>query len=636
MLYINDLTYRIGGRMLFENATMAIDGGQKVGLVGRNGSGKSTLFRLIAHEIEADSGSITLINGKRRGQMAQEAPDGPLSLLDTVLAADAERANLLHHADHETDGMKLAEIHTRLNEISAHSAPARAARILAGLGFDTAAQARPVGEFSGGWRMRVALAAVLFAEPDVLLLDEPSNHLDFEARVWLENYLKYYRNTLVLISHDRELLNAVVDRIVHIDDKKLISYGGNYDRFERTRREQQALLVATQAKQIAQRAHMQAFVDRFRAKASKARQAQSRIKMLEKMEPIVVISPESAVRFSFPEPQQLPSPLIVLEHAAVGYAAGKPILQRLDLRLDMDDRIALLGANGNGKTTMMRLLSGRLPVQAGEMRKPGKLRVGYFAQNQLEELDAEATALVQMARLMPGVVEQKLRQHLGRFGFSRERAELTIANLSGGEKTRLAMAAISSQSPQLLLLDEPTNHLDMDARAALIEAINDFDGAVMLVSHDPHLIRLIADRLWVVRNGTCAPFEGDVDAYEKSLDTEGDGGRGENGSNGEAKRSENKREKRRAAAEARARLAPLRKTIAEAEKRLEKLRAERQVLATTLQDPELYSGQTDRFTKLNKELAELDRKIGRCEQQWFDAQAACEAAGGTLDAEDAA
>ncbi|MEO8559785.1 MAG: ABC-F family ATP-binding cassette domain-containing protein [Rhodospirillales bacterium] len=641
MLHINDLTYRVGGRMLFNQATVVVPAGHRVGLVGRNGTGKSTLLKLIAGELSVDGGSVNVRPGARLGRMAQEAPDGPESLIDTVLAADLERARLLHEAETETDPMRIAEIHMRLADIGAHAAPARAARILAGLGFDHEAQQRPCSSFSGGWRMRVSLAAALFAEPDLLLLDEPSNHLDIEARLWLESYIKAYPYTLIMVSHDRDLLNASVEQIVHIDGGKLVSYSGGYDDFERMRRERVAGLSAAQVKQEAQRKHLQAFVDRFRAKASKATQAQSRLKMLARMQPVVALAEDEAVNFNFPTPPSLSPPLIVLEHASAGYTPGEPVLSKLDLRLDMDDRIALLGANGNGKSTLIRLLSDRLKPMTGALRKSGKLRVGYFAQHQAEELDLKGTPLGHMAKKMPNATPQKHRGQLGRFNFSGHKAEIEVAKLSGGEKTRLLFALMTVEAPHILLLDEPTNHLDMDAREALIEALNDYEGAVVLVSHDTHLVRLVADRLWLVQDGTCTSFEGDLDDYQRQLISERGGSERER-AKAEKKAKKNARieivetvpvvdtvrligeterkEQRRIQAEKRQQIAPLRKAVADAETWVARMTKQVKAVQDKLADPKLYEGSADTVRATQMELGRAQAALAEAEAEWLNAQ----------------
>ncbi|HSY85283.1 MAG TPA: ABC-F family ATP-binding cassette domain-containing protein, partial [Verrucomicrobiae bacterium] len=517
MLQITDLTYRIAGRILLDGITLTLPDGHHAGLIGRNGTGKSTLLKLIAGTLQADGGEISMPAGQRLGVLAQEAPDGPESLLETVLAADVERSSLLAEAETAGDPHRIGEIHARLVDIEAHRAPARAAAILAGLGFDAEAQARPCRDFSGGWRMRVALAAVLFAQPDLLLLDEPTNHLDLEATLWLEGFLKSYPHAILLVSHDRDLLNKTVEKIIHLEACKLTVYTGGYDRFEQTRAERIAQTAAAANKQAAQRAHMQAFIDRFRYKASKARQAQSRLKMLARMQPIVAVSEQATASFDFPSPEPLPPPLVVLDGVEVGYAPGKPVLRRVDLRLDIDDRIALLGANGNGKSTMIKLLAGRLQPLSGTMRRSPKLKIGYFAQHQQDELDLAATPLQLMERSNPRGHVEKHRAHLARFGLGVGKADTAVGKLSGGEKARLLFALMTREAPHILLLDEPTNHLDVDAREALVQALNEYEGAVVLVSHDPHLIGLTADRLWLVADGRCTAFEGDLEDYRRLL-----------------------------------------------------------------------------------------------------------------------
>jgi ATP-binding cassette subfamily F protein 3 len=627
MLTIENLTYRIGGRVLLERASLALPAGHHAGLVGRNGTGKSTLLKLIAGELHADSGDIALPNGTRIGMVAQESPAGPESLIDTVLMADRERTALLAEAEHATDPHRIADIHTRLADIEAHRAPARAASILHGLGFDAEQQQRACRDFSGGWRMRVALAAVLFSEPDLLLLDEPTNHLDLEATLWLEDFLKRYPHTVLLVSHDRDLLNKVVDKIVHLEALKLTVYSGGYDTFEKTRALKIANIAAAQKKQEAQRKHMQAFIDRFRYKASKARQAQSRIKMLARMEPIVSVAEEQTIEFDFPNPDQLAPPIIALDHAEAGYEEGRPVLRNLNLRLDMDDRVALLGANGNGKSTLAKLLAGRLQPLSGTLRKSGKLRVGYFAQHQTDELDINATPLQIMDRLAPQTIEQKRRAHLGRFGFQQDKALTKVSSLSGGEKARLLLALMSRETPHVLLLDEPTNHLDIDSRQALVQAINSFEGAVVLISHDPHLIELTADRLWLVAGGTVKSFDGDMDDYRKLLTEErrdGDDGAGaERRKAGDATAGHTaagRKEQRRAAAEQRAANAHLRKAAAEAEKRLEKLQQKKAALEARLADPEVYNGPTATLMELQLRYGDLKREIETAEDAWLEAQ----------------
>src|SRR6266481_5178460 len=618
MLLIKDLTYRIAGRTLLDNVSLSLPAGHHAGLIGRNGTGKSTLLKLIAGTLQADGGEIGLPANTRIGMLAQEAPDGPESLL----AADTERARLLAEAETAHDPHRIGEIHTRLADIEAHRAPARAAAILAGLGFDTAQQAQPCRDFSGGWRMRVALAAVLFAVPDLLLLDEPTNHLDLESTLWLENFLVGYPRTLLLVSHDRNLLNKVVDKIIHLEDNKLTLYTGGYDRFEQTRAERLAQVAAAASKQAAQRRHMQAFVDRFRYKASKARQAQSRLKALARMEPIASVSEARTVTFDFPSPDPLAPPLVTLDEVDVGYAPGQPVLRRLDLRLDMDDRIALLGANGNGKSTMVKLLAGRLAPLAGSMRRSPKLKVGYFAQHQQEELDLTATPLQLMQRLRPLGNDESRRAQLARFGFGPGQVVTRVGDLSGGEKARLLFALMTHEKPHVLLLDEPTNHLDVDAREALVQALNDYEGAVVLVSHDPHLIELTADRLWLVADGRCTGYDGDLEEYRRLLlDQRRERGRERGGNRAEPI---SRKEKRRAAAETRAATTHLRKAAENAERQVRALEARRGSFEQRLADPKVYGGPTRDLMELQVKLVEVKKQIAAAEEQWLSAQAALE------------
>ena len=570
MLQIIDVTFRVAGRTLLDAASASVPTGHKAGLVGPNGTGKSTLLKLLAGDLTLDGGEIGMPTGARLGTVAQEAPGGSDSLLETVLAADVERARLLAEADrlaHDDAGdpTRIVEVHQRLADIEAHRAPARAAEILAGLGFDDAAQARPCSEFSGGWRMRVALAAALFAGPDILLLDEPTNHLDLEATLWLEAYLKAYPGTLLLVSHDRDLLNAIPDMTIHLDHGKLVTYRGNYDQFERQRAERQAHQSAAQAKQLAERRHMESFVERFRAKATKARQAQSRLKALARMPPIAAVTVDRVVKFDFPEPSPLSPPLLTLDTVSVGYD-GRAVLSGLDLRIDGDDRIALLGANGNGKSTLVKLLAGELRPLSGQIAKSGKLKVGYFAQHQTEALDLSLTGLQQAMRIMPRAPEEKVRAHLGRFGFAQERSQTKIGSMSGGEKARLLFALMVTEAPNILLLDEPTNHLDIESREALIRALNVYEGAVILVTHDPHLVELVADQLWLVGDHKVRPFDGDLDDYRKLLLEKRRASKRANRSERPAATDE-PREQRRSGAQQRASVAPLRRALRKQPKR---------------------------------------------------------------------
>jgi len=619
MLHVNDLVYRIGGRTLFDGATLHVPAGHKMGLVGRNGTGKTTLFKLILGELSPDDGAVRVRKGMRVGTVAQEAPGGADSLIEHVLAADTERAELLENAETATDAHDIAHIHTRLADIDAETAPARAARILAGLGFDEANQARPCAEFSGGWRMRVALAAALFANPDLLLLDEPTNHLDLEAALWLEGYLATWPGTLVVISHDRTLLNKVVGGIAHLENLRLTRYAGGYDRFERTRRERQELDAKMRTKQLAQRRHIESFVERFRFKASKARQAQSRLKMLERMAPIASMVEERTVAFDFPDPEPLSPPLIALDGAEAGYD-GTPVLKRLDLRIDMDDRIALLGANGNGKSTLVKLLAGRLKPMTGKLTKSAKLKVGYFAQHQAEELTLSETAYQHLARLMPMATEAKVRAHLGRFGFSGERADVKCEGLSGGEKARLLFAMTSTEQPHILLLDEPTNHLDVDAREALVHALNTYDGAVVLVSHDAHLVELVCDRLWLVADGGCHAFEGDLTDYRDMLSESRRARRRADKDETEAPETSaaSRKDARRERAQQRAATADLRKSVKDHERRIEKLSADIEALERRLAEPGVYEGPTATLMDLQLRHADFKAKLAETEEAWLE------------------
>ena len=515
MLHISALTYRLGERLLIDAATAALPSGAHVGLVGRNGAGKTTLFRLIRGELSPESGAVLVPKGARIGSVEQEAPAGGESLIDFVLSADTERAALMAEAETASEPARIAEIQTRLVDIVAHTAPARAARILKGLGFDEPAQARSLGEFSGGWRMRVALAAVLFSEPDLLLLDEPTNYLDLEGVLWLTDYLKTCPATILVISHDRDLLDDVAGQILHLERGKLTLWTGGYSSFERQRREHQILAGKAAKKQEDRRAHLQAFVDRFRAKASKAVQAQSRLKMLAKMEPVAAIVDESVQPFKWPPvTRRLSPPIVTMDKVSAGYD-GRAVIARIDLTLADDDRIGLLGQNGNGKSTFAKLIGGRLEPMAGKMTRANRLQVGYFAQHQIDELEPDATVYDHVAERMRGEPELKIRGRAAMIGFSGARASTRVEALSGGEKARLMMGLAAFDGPQLLILDEPTNHLDIDSRGELIEAINDYEGACILVSHDRRLLEACVDRLWLAANGTVKPFDGDLADYSR-------------------------------------------------------------------------------------------------------------------------
>ena len=623
MLHINDLTYRIGERQLLDHATVAIPTGARAGLVGRNGSGKTTLFRLIAGEIGPETGSIARPRNWRVGQVAQEAPGSDESLIDVVLAADRERAALLAEAETADDPHRIAEVHTRLADIDAHSAEARAAAILAGLGFDEATQRGPCSALSGGWRMRVALAATLFAEPDLLLLDEPTNYLDLEGTVWLETFIARYPYTVVIVSHDRDVLNRAADTIVHLDHGKLTLYRGNYDQFDRQRRERAALQLKAKAKQDEQRKHMQAFVDRFRYKASKARQAQSRLKMLERMEPIAALAAESVVPFRFPEPAKPAAPPIFqTEDAIVGYSPDVPVLSKLNLRIDDDDRIGLLGANGNGKSTLAKLIAGRMSQTGGRLRRLHRLEVAYFAQHQLDELNPAESAFDHVRDLMPDATEAQVRSRTGAMGFTRSKMETPARDLSGGEKARLLLGLATFAGPNLMILDEPTNHLDIDSREALVQSLAEYSGAVILISHDRHLVEASVDRLWLVAGGTVSPFDGDMSDY-RSLVLEQRGG---SRANGRAKTSaSDPQDKRRAAAKRREETAPLRKRVKDLEKSIERVQAEIRSLDASLADPALYD-RPERATALAKARADAVKALARTEDEWLVATSAAEQA----------
>lgn len=516
MLVLDRLTYRIAGRTLLEDASLTVSKGQRVGLVGPNGTGKSTLFKLIAGELELDGGDISLMTGTSVGMVRQDLPDDGMSLLEVVLAADTERDALLTEAETATDPQRIADIYTRLTDINAYDAPARAATILAGLGFDEENQQKPLKDFSGGWRMRVALAAALFLEPDLLMLDEPTNHLDFEALVWLENYLTNYPHTLIIISHDRDILNKTVTHIAHLDQCKLVNYTGSYDEFEVRRAQKQMNQQALFEKQQAQKDRMMDFVKRFGAKASKAKQAQSRLKAIERMDMVDAIIADRTTRFQFPEPKELASSIITLRDTDVGYD-GKPVLRNINRSLTMEDRIALLGANGNGKSTLVKLLSGKLEAMGGDVVRHSKLRVGYFAQHQAEELPLDITPYELMHNTLPHLVEPKVRALLGQFNFDKTKSDTLIGKLSGGEKARLLFCLMSHDAPHIMLLDEPTNHLDIDAREALIQALNNYAGCVIIVSHDPHIVECVADQLWLVKDGAVQSFSDDLDAYRQLI-----------------------------------------------------------------------------------------------------------------------
>ncbi len=621
MLVIDNITYRIAGREILKNASAQLPTGRRVGLVGRNGAGKTTLLKLILGELHADGGDITLPSGARMGSVAQEAPSSRTSLLDTVLEADKERTALLAEAEHAADPHRIGDIHARLDAIDAYSAPARAAAILAGLGFPPEDQLRPCAEFSGGWRMRVALAAILFSAPDLLLLDEPTNYLDLEGVLWLEDYLRKYRGTVLIVSHDRDLLNTAAEFILHLERGKLTLYSGGYDKFAEARAAKRMADAAFAKKQEATRKHLQSFVDRFRAKASKARQAQSRIKMLEKMEVVSAPIDEHVAPIRIPQPENANPPLITMDHASVGYEPGKPVLTGLSLRIDPDDRIALLGKNGNGKSTLAKLLVGKLEPMGGELVRARKLIPGYFAQHQLEELDGSVTPLVTLSRIRPKLNETQLRTQLGGFGFSADKVKTDVAKLSGGERARLMLALATLDKPNLLILDEPTNHLDIDARNELMTALNDFEGAVVLVSHDRRLIESTADRLLLVANGTVRPFDGDLDDYRQFLLA-----RDEENAPVAKPDKFSKANARRDAAEKRRALKPLKEKVELEERQVEALTAEIRKYDSTLSDPLLFAKDAAKANAVSKKRAEAARKLKAAEERWMRANEDYEAA----------
>tara|TARA_R110002124_G_scaffold90982_2_gene231841 strand:+ start:2882 stop:4795 length:1914 start_codon:yes stop_codon:yes gene_type:complete len=632
MLSINSLTFRMAGRLLLEDASLSVPSGTKIGLVGKNGTGKTTLFKIITGDLAPESGSISLVRNARVGQVAQEAPGGPDSLLDFVLRADKERSALLTEAETATDPNRISEIYTRLGDIDAYSAEARAGTILSGLGFDADAQQRPCSDFSGGWRMRVALAAVLFSEPDLLLLDEPTNYLDLEGTLWLQAYLKKYPHTIIIISHDRELLNESVEMIAHLEHRTITAYRGGYDVFEKTRREKQLLLEKGKVKHDAARKHMEAFVERFRYKASKAKQAQSRLKALEKMGTVTTLIDETSLPIRFPPPEKvLAPPIMHFEQVSVGYTPGEPVLKNINLRIDDDDRIGLLGQNGNGKSTFAKLLAERLSAETGTITKPSKLKVAYFAQHQLDELKPAQSAFEHVRPLMPQAHESKVRSRVAQMGLGSDKMDTKVAKLSGGEKARLMLGLATFEGPHLLILDEPTNHLDIDSRQALVKALNDYPGAVVIVSHDRSLLDASVDRLWLAAGGTIAPFEGDMDEYRRLILS----GKSANtpAATPEIEIVEtpsrpaiSAQDRRRDAAQKREALAPMRKKIKDLEAQIAKLNQEIARAEKALADPDLYSEDPGRVSALSKFRADAEKLLMSTEEEWLSLSAELESA----------
>jgi len=618
MLNLNGITVRLGGRTILDRVAATLPPRSRVGLIGRNGAGKSTLMKVMIGLIDPDEGSVDMPRGTRIGYIAQEAPSGDSTPFETVLAADTERAALLAESESCHDPDRLGEVHERLNAIDAYTAPARAARILVGLGFDEEMQNRPLDSYSGGWKMRVALAALLFSAPDLLLLDEPSNHLDLEATLWLEDFLRAYRATIVVISHERDLLNNVVDHILHLEQGKVTLYPGGYDAFERQRAERIAQLQAARERQAAEREKLKDYIARNSARASTAKQAQSRAKALAKMQPIAAVLEDPSLSFAFPSPPEMRPPLVTLDMASVGYGE-RPVLERLNLRIDPDERIALLGRNGNGKTTLARLLAAQLPPMDGTRNASAKLSVGYFTQYQVEELDTRDTPLEHMTRQMKGATPAAVRAQLGRFGFSGDRATQKVGSLSGGERARLALALITRDAPHMLILDEPTNHLDVDSREALVQALNEYSGAVVIVSHDRHMIELAADRLVLVDGGQARDFNGTLDDYTDLI-------LGKTSGEASSKSKSDRKADRRTAALAREQSRVLRADVAAAEREMSALTAERSRIERAMFDP-ASAAPAERdctMTELMKRRAEIETKLAAAEARWMEASEALE------------
>ncbi len=630
MITITNITYRIGSRTLLDNANLTVMDGWKIGIVGANGVGKTTLFKIIEGILEPDTGSVEISSNQRMGIIRQDMPETEKPLLDVVLETDDIRQELLNRSETATDPYEISDIYEKLNDIDAYSAPSKAATILSGLGFSEEDMQQPFSSFSGGWRMRAALAGALFIEPEILLLDEPTNHLDLEAIIWLENYLKSYPHSLVVISHDRDLLNKCTDHIAHLENQIINLYTGNYDTFERERAERLGMQQKAFEKQQEQVAHMQSYIDRFRYKASKAKQAQSRIKSLERMDLVDAVIADRATKFTFPNPDKLAPPILAIDHADVGYTEGNPILTNIHERIDMDDRIALLGANGNGKSTLIKLIAGKLLPMVGEVRNSAKLKIGYFSQHQTEELDMNSTPYIEMRHLMgDGATEPKVRAKLGAFGFSKNLADNKIDELSGGEKARLLFAFMSYHAPHILLLDEPTNHLDIDAREGLVQALNNYEGAVIIVSHDPYMVERVADELWMVNAGKVSRFDGDLDDYKNFIIDNKRKSKKKDGKSKPAKIEakpaqieesyDERKARKKEAAEKRKSLAPLSKKVSTLEKQLNHLLARKVKIEDIMGDSEFYND-NDKVKDTQFEYGQLLKEISDTESEWLNSQ----------------
>ena len=605
MINFKDISFSIGGVSLFENTSAFVPTGHKVGIVGRNGTGKTTLFKLILKELTLDSGIIEIPRNFKVGSVAQEAPSSEETLLDTVLSADTERTKLLKDAETETDPNKIANIHIRLADIDAYSAEARASSILSGLGFRQDSQKKPCSSFSGGWRMRVALASVLFSNPDLLLLDEPTNYLDFEGTVWLESFLQKFKSTVLVISHDRNLLNKSVNGILHLSSKKLQFYTGNFDAFDDERRNQLEQKLTQKNKQDAQRAHIENFVNRFKAKASKAKQAQSRIKILEKMKPIVIEEDQKIPKFKFLDVVKFSPPLITLDKVSVGYN-NLPVLKNINLQINPDDRIGLLGVNGEGKSTFSKLIAKKLPKMEGVFNMPQKLKVGYFAQHQLDELRPDETPFQHLTLKLDKEIPSRIRAILGSAGFTFETMDLEVKRLSGGQKARLLILLVIMEKPDLLILDEPTNHLDIESREALIMALNQYSGSLILVSHDAFLVERLVDRLLIVKNGNVSEFEGDIHEYRKLI------------LSGKTVGEDKKINKNKITnSNFRENISNLKKTLSSIEKKIIDFEKQKQLLETEMLDTGFYEPSNNkRIEEVNVNLKTINNKILEEEKRW--------------------